>query len=68
MSGETRWSSSPSFEVSDTAAGAGSAPRPGDAEAHNGLGIALMLAGRRDDALRSFQQAAALDPRFAANL
>jgi len=34
---------------------------PHDAEVHNRLGVAYAAAGRRDDAIREFQSAVALD-------
>lgn len=44
------------------------AERPTDATTHNGLAIALTLSGRTEEALRHFEEAARLDPGFAANL
>jgi Flp pilus assembly protein TadD len=44
---------------------------PHDAELHNRLGVAYAAAGRRDEALREFQSAVALDcdhPLAARNL
>ena len=38
---------------------------PGSAEAVNGLGIGLWLAGKRDEALTHFQRALEIDPNHA---
>jgi protein O-GlcNAc transferase len=37
---------------------------PGDAEAHNNLGVALLERGQPDDAMASFRSALAIDPGF----
>jgi tetratricopeptide (TPR) repeat protein len=41
------------------------AAAPANADAHNGLGVALKVRGQLDEAIACYQKAIALDPRFA---